>query len=119
MTTPRRVTAVRIPALRERDVTRVGIDWLRSRGWKMMRLQSGAVRALTGNTFMRLSEAGTPDWVGLREMAGLLVEFKRPGKKPSKVQAGFHADCERRGIPVIWADSLSMLIDKYGKWFVR
>ena len=106
-------------ALKERDVTPQIKGFLESRQWTGFRLQSGLVRGFTGNTFMRLAKKGTPDWVFVRGREALFVEMKRPGKKPSKDQLTWLAWAGVSGIKAIWADSLEMFTDKYGREWIR
>lgn len=115
--TPRRVTAVR-PKLLERDVTLSCRGWLAIRGWGGIRLNSGLFPA-AGNRRIRVGRKGMADWVFIRGRECMLVEFKAPGQKPTAEQEQFLQIAEINGTPAMYADSLEMLQEKYGKWFVR
>ncbi len=110
---------MKLPALKESDVTAQIKSFLESRGWTGFRLQSGLVRGYTGNTFMRLAKKGTPDWVFVRARETLFVEMKAPGKKPSKDQIAWLAWAGVEGTPAIWADGLGAFMEKYGHRWTR
>ncbi len=88
--------------LAEREVAKAVIGWLRMRGWLALRLNAGAVRGITGNSFMRLQPKGCPDWVALRyDRQPLFLEFKKShGGKLSADQLAFHEDLTRRSLRV-------------------
>ena len=113
------MTAFRIPALRESDVTKQIKGFLESRGWYAVRLQSGVVRGITRDSFMRLGKKGLPDWIFVRGREALFVEMKRPGKKPSQDQARWFEWAEIQGIMAVWCDGLGNFLEKYGKLFTR
>src|SRR5689334_8760722 len=99
------------PKLAERDVSRTCLDWLRAKGFRCYRLQSGMVRGWTRGTPIRLNANGTPDLLCVRakeEGIGcfdvLFVEFKRKGGKVRAEQITMHVALRQDGFTVLLAD---------------
>ena len=103
------------PELKERDTTAQIKGFLESRGWYGVRLQSGVVRGITRNSFMRLGKKGITDWIFVRAREALFVEVKRSGAKLSKDQERWHEWAAIQGFLAIWADGLGTFMEKYQK----
>jgi hypothetical protein len=112
----RAVKTAPAPKVRERDVTKQIVDWLRCRGWLCLRLQSGVMRGQTGGTFVRLSPNGTPDWIITHPKWGTaFVEMKAPGKPLRPAQVLWHDREKAAGHRVIVADSFDSFLETYGR----
>ena len=75
--------------------------YARSRGWLTYKWTSPANR-------------GVPDRIFFRRGRVLLIEFKAPGKRPTKLQAHIHQTLRREGFEVHVIDSI-----EDGKQLVR
>lgn len=72
------------------------------------RLNAGLARSVNGKGIIKLAEAGTPDWLFFFRstttapwpMVPIYIEFKAPGKKPSKVQTEWHATAKKQGFRI-------------------
>lgn len=81
--------------MRERDLQRSGMEWMRFSGWYVMRLNSGALSYERDGCahMIRMLPAGTPDTVAFRPhptcpgaVQMVFVEYKSPGKKATVMQ---------------------------------
>ncbi len=94
----------------EQDLLRQVRDYLKLRGWKVMRMNSGGVRATYNGKkrFHRYNDTpGMSDLICLRDGVFLAVEVKRPGGKPTPDQAEFLDDIRRKGGVAVLAQSLA------------
>lgn len=98
--------------LTEADVTKQCRGWLTARGWTGFRLQAGMVRGLRNGAFIRLSKANVQDWIFVRGREFFLLEMKATGKKPSKEQTAWARECDQKGLPNLWADSLESMQER-------
>jgi hypothetical protein len=123
--------------LAEREVTKAAIAYLRLRGWRCVRMQSGG---FTNPQFgyHQIGEPGMPDWIAIYYMQDsealiLWIEMKKPGakdrctckpmdKKPCRAcrQKHWRETETQRGATVLRIDSLEQLVAWYepglGKW---
>lgn len=100
------------PKLTEADVTKQCIPWLRVQGWVCERVQSGLMVTKDGRR-MRVGSPGALDWNCFKGPKYFKLEIKAPGKKPSVDQDIYMALAEQRGMPVMWADSFEMFLEKW------
>lgn len=103
--------AIARPKLKEADVTKQCIEYLRSQRWVCERVQSGLMMTKDGRR-MRVGSPGALDWNCFKGPKYFKLEIKRPGKKPSVDQLIYMGLAAQRGMPCLWADSVDMLIDK-------
>jgi hypothetical protein len=106
--------ATGLPVPLEKDIQRAILSLLSFRGIMAWRVNSGAMSAQSSTgkkRFMRFN--GMP---GMSDIAGILpggqslfVEVKRPGEKPTDLQANFLALATAQGALAFWADSLAMV----------
>lgn len=79
MSDPFRLTP---PTISEDDVERGCLDYLRYRGYYVVRLHSGVFRTLDGRRIVRVGEPGIPDYAALHEChPAFFLETKRPRAK--------------------------------------
>ena len=77
----------------EHQIQTTIVHLLRIKGYYVMRLNSGKFSVGEGRTkrFINGQSAGTPDLMAFKEISGrvrlLFIEVKRPGKKPTILQA--------------------------------
>jgi hypothetical protein len=84
---PRRF-ALTAPRLKENDVERACCDFLRLRGYWVIRQQSGLFKTADGR-WIRVGEPGVPDYAALHAVyPGFMLEIKRPGGtlSPDQIQ---------------------------------
>jgi len=79
----------------EKDIQKKIIRHLKNTGWFVRKLHQG-----------KYSGAGMPDIHALKDGIPIYVEVKRPGKKPTKLQAAILEDLEMHGGKVTWTTSL-------------
>lgn len=103
--------------LSEADVTKQCIDFLRAHGWRCIRLETKPVIGPGGHAEL-IGERGQPDWLALRVespgtavVSAIFIEFKAPGRKPTRKQIEWHEQAQRDGFEVWVIDSLEWLID--------
>ena len=77
----------------EADIEKPAVKYAISRGWLEIKI-------------MRANIRGWPDRIFLRAGRVIWVEFKRPGKEPSKQQAKRHKEIREHGGEVYWIDNL-------------
>lgn len=73
-----------------------------------MRLNSGAIQTVNGMR-VRLSEAGTPDILAIKQGRIVFIEVKRPGNKPTERQIAKMKILEEYGAKCIVAHSVDEL----------
>ena len=111
----------RKPKLSEADIQRACTDLLIADGWRAIRTDPVSDRR-RGKGF---GEIGMPDYLYIRYQRSafptfpqvgaevLFVEYKAPGKCPSRHQEAWGDKERRRGALVIWTDS----IEKFREWY--
>lgn len=101
----------------ERALMKAVMELLQSRGFIIFRRNTGAVRARyvrkdgsSRERFIRFSEPGAADLYGWQIGTGrhVEIEIKRPGLKPSTLQAQWLAQAEKDGCMSFWCDSMGM-----------
>jgi len=92
--------------LRENEIQRQILDYLKLRGIPAWRNQSGFVRI--GSHYMHVGTTGSPDIVGVLPASGrfLAVEVKAEGEKLTDVQSRFLLQLKLAGALVIVAMSI-------------
>lgn len=75
------------------DIEQPACEYARSRGWLIEKVVSNSRR-------------GWPDRFCARARRIMLVEFKRPGKEPTKQQLERHAELRAAGVEVHYIDTL-------------
>ena len=76
------------------------ISYLQYKHYKVLRMNSGAIRSLgsNGKTFMtRLQEPGTPDLLALKDGKAIFFEIKTPKNHPTTLQKMKMDELERYG----------------------
>jgi predicted RNA binding protein YcfA (HicA-like mRNA interferase family) len=101
--------------LLERDVTTQVCDYLRAKGWELIRLHAGTVRK--GSHYIRLGSKGRPDWVAIHpDRPAFYVEMKRnKGGMLSEEQLAYIGRLMRYGYQVAVPQS----VDEFAAWFKR
>jgi len=129
------------PRLTEKEVTQQITDFLRHRGWKVIRLQSGLFKqrypnpGATEERPIRIGEVGMVDWLAVHPTlprGHIWMELKRPGAKPSetkmvkthsgkyrkrKGQMQYLRELDAQGFCCGWFDSIEGFRKFYGKRF--
>lgn len=86
-----RLTPAKLPRLSEREVIRACLDLLALRGYFVVRVHSGTFKSVDDRRWIKGAPKGTPDYACLHaRRPGFLLEFKRPGAKPSPEQDTKH-----------------------------
>ena len=107
--------------LKERDVTRQITDFLKWRGWRLIRNNVTKMKDYAGN-WTSYGEVGMPDYLAVYYCqedgrpglaACLWVEFKQLGKKLRPNQILWHRDELTRGACVVVADEF----DQFEKFY--
>jgi hypothetical protein len=111
-----RAKKVKSLGLSEKEVTKTCLDWLRSRRWHPIRLNSGLLSTPDGRR-IRIGTKGLLDWIVLRGEVYCLLEMKATGKKPSEDQEEFMRFCAANKMPAIWADGLGRLMIEMQRLF--
>ena len=113
----------KMPPMKEHQLMTLLKNYLQAKGWWVMRINSGAIRATNkyGNQHMvRLAEVGMPDLMAFRsadrgikdyfELTQLLfIEVKVPGNKPTFLQIRKMKELEEFGARCIVIHSLEEL----------
>lgn len=119
--------------LREADVTKQILDYLRVRRWRCERQQSGLmylgeyepkadgpIPPKKEKRYMRLGENGKADYVCLRPVTGqpglfegFYLELKKPGHKPNADQVEWMLKRQVEGFLAVWFDSLV----QFDRWY--
>jgi len=94
------------PIPRESDILKAVSDYLGTQGFSMFRRNTGVM--MTGKRFVRFSSPGQADLWGLDRRTGrhIEVEVKRPGQKPTAVQAAWLEAMRKAGAIAFWCDSV-------------
>lgn len=104
--------SVRPPAPLERDVQKAILDYLRTVGVLAWRVNVGAVAATHKGKrrFVRFGVPGQADIMGvLPGGTAIMVEVKRPGKRPTAAQVAFLRQVQAVGACAFWADSVAVV----------
>ena len=100
---------VTAPAIPERAIQAACMEYLRLRGYYVLRLNSGALPNAHGRP-VRMLPAGTPDVQALKAgQPPLFVEVKRPGKRPTAIQEMTMDTLRRHGARCLVATSVEDL----------
>lgn len=109
--------------LLEKDVSKQIVDYLRLKSWVLLRLHSGLVRGKTGGGFIKLNDAGTPDYCAVRarpEQQILFLEMKRErGGVISDIQKKTALQYESQGLTVKVVSSLTDFQEWYENKYER
>ncbi len=115
--------------LPENTVTDPIVGFLRARGWVVTRQQSGLfARPFDPESRVRIGSKGLCDWKAERLLnrstdrtvsvvQQFEVEFKAPGKSPSKAQVAYMSSRNRTGFTAVWFDSWNSFRDWYRNRF--
>lgn len=108
MTAPRKSP---LPAVTEAMVTAQVIGWLRVKGWRCERVQSG----LFGDSGkkVRVGIPGISDWNCFKGSRYFKLELKRPGKTLSALQSEYFESCKRDKMNIMWADSFGGFLARF------
>lgn len=98
----------RTPAITERAVQSAIMQYLRLRGYYVLRLNAGALLDAQGRS-VRMHPAGTPDLLAIKDGRAVFVEVKRPGKMPTERQRLMMAELRTYGARCICATSVEEL----------
>lgn len=111
----RRAATVEPLNLPERDVTKQVTDYLKARGWQLIRLHTGTVRKRT--SFINLGKKGRPDWLAVHpQIPAFYVEMKRNrGGVISDEQAAEIANLIRLGYKV----AVPFSVQEFLAWYRR
>ena len=94
-------------ALREAEIQRQVLDYLRLRRIPATRNQAGHVRV--GRSWINLGTTGWPDIVACWRGRFLGIEIKRPGEEPEPEQLRAHAELAAAGALILVVHSLEEL----------
>lgn len=99
---------------RESDVLKAVMDYLGAQGFTVFRRNTGAMVA--GKRFVRFSQPGMADLWGVDRRTGrhIEVEVKRPGEKPTPLQAAWLEAMRKAGAVAFWCDSVDDCRAKLG-----
>lgn len=78
--------------MRESTIESKTVTYAKSKGWLVYKFTSPANRAV-------------PDRIFIRRGIVFFIEFKAPGKKPTKLQKKVHVDINNHQVPVHVVDS--------------
>lgn len=108
---PRFRLTSQVVRLSENDVERACCDFLRVRGYWIIRQHVGRARYSSGQ-WVTLCETGTPDYATQHRLyPGFQFEVKRPGAKPTPEQLRKHLELRSNGLAVVVVDNAAALID--------
>jgi len=110
------MTRATLPALTEAQVTEAVIGWLRSRGWRCERVQSGLYDSAKLGKKVRVGIPGIADWNCFKGPRYFKLELKAPGKELSSKQAEYFAACKRDKMNIMFADSFGSFLAKLGTY---
>ncbi len=102
--------------MQQEDSCSTWIGWLKLKGWKCIRLQSGLVRGHTRGTMMRLGELGLPDWICVKGQRCFFLELKARGKKLRPAQEAWLAEAIANGTSSFWTDDFEEFKTLYKDW---
>lgn len=100
----------RPPAIPERAIQASCMEYLRLRGYYVLRLNSGALPNAQGRP-VRMLPAGTPDVLAIKDGRALFVEMKRAGAKPTVLQEMAMATLDAHGARCVVATAVEDLQD--------
>jgi hypothetical protein len=122
------------PKLSEADVQRACTDLLIADHWRGLRMEHAIEYSLDGKVRRKVGEVSMPDYLYLRYWAGyrtgavrdieghadllveaqvLWIEYKAPGKRPSKEQRLWHRNERNRGALVWVVDDIDQFKRDY------
>lgn len=113
MTATTRRAAPSLPKLTEAMITEQVIGWLRSRGWRCERVQSGLYDSAKIGKKVRVGIRGVPDWNCFKGSRYFKLELKAPGRTLSEDQERYFAEAKRDRLNVMWADSLGSFLARF------
>jgi len=88
------------------------IQYLTLKGWHVLRQNAGALLNPQGRP-VRMGEPGTPDLLAIKDgQPPLFVEVKRPGKRPTPIQAAMAARLTAHGARCLVATSVEDVQDE-------
>lgn len=101
---------------RERDVAKALVDFLKAEGWRVIRLQTGVFRGMSGGRPRWIGEKGMPDYICLSTFTMphdaerfFFLETKSLKGFKRFTQTLWHEQAERDGFLVCTARSLDEL----------
>jgi hypothetical protein len=89
--------------IRESTIESKTVNYAKSKGWLVYKFTSPANRAV-------------PDRIFIRHSIVFFIEFKAPGKKPTKLQKKVHDDINSHHVPVYVIDNFPLgkeLVDSF------
>lgn len=102
MTAVFRLKPGRPPKLRENDVEKQTLDYLRHHGWLVHRNHVGTFKAPKSNAWITMGERGMPDYVATHyKLPAFWMECKRPGRLADHHQLAKHEE-----IRLIWRQAV-------------
>ncbi len=107
--------------LPENQVAGTIVDYLRWRGWHVVRQQSGLFSRPGAKGRVRVGEVGASDWYAVRPLKGtgtsefFYFETKATGKKPTPEQTAWIEQRKKSGIEVEWFDSF----ESFEEWYTE
>ena len=108
------------PRLRERDVAAQLTGFLRLKGYRVSRQQSGRFKTLDGQRIIHIGESGIPDYYCLHPLyPGFYLETKAPAGAPSPAQIAKRRELVVMGIPVCTTADLDTLTNFLGEHEAR
>ncbi len=103
-------TPITPTAVPERAIQAACMEYLRYRGYHVLRLNAGALPNAQGRP-VHLLPAGCPDVLAIKDGRALFVEVKRPGKKPTARQVAMMDTLRGYGARCLVATSIADLQD--------
>jgi len=102
-------------ALKESDVTKQVVGFVRAHGFECIRLNAGLFQRPGGTARIRIGTRGMSDWICLKAdpLRCFFLEIKRPGEPLRPDQQVWHEQMRQRGFTTVVASDLDELI----QWF--
>jgi len=106
------------PVLREDDVERACLDYLRIRGYFVLRIHTGTFRSPDGRYWIKGAPKGTADYIAVhKKYRGFLLETKGPRGELREVQLQRAAEISTGyGIPTVKVSSARELVEWLDGW---
>lgn len=103
--------------IKESDIQRQCLDWLRANGFFASKLHIGPVQLGNGKRFAKNPLRGAPDLFCLKDAIYYGIEVKKPGGRLSSDQIRWHEEARAKGGAVILTVySLQDMIDQLMGW---
>ena len=103
--------------MKESEIQKQCIDWLRANGFWANKLHVGPIQLGNGKRWAKNPLRGAPDIIAIRDAIYYGIEVKRPGGKLSNEQIRFHEEIRAKGGAVIMVVySLEDMVNQLMGW---